>query len=227
MLTVDADGDEPRAGQRHRHGAAAAAELEGRRLRQPVRARRRRRRQRRHGRLQERHRRSTRASTRSSPTSRSGSRSSSGTSAARRRPASRSRRRSGRCPFGQNNCERGLRCRPDDMAAGATFKCRYEVDAGSAGTIQNIVTALSTNAVPTGRNNSAARQLDRLREPQPADPQPDRPQQGGRPGGVDGGRVHGGQPERRGTATPMPPTVTQNKQAFQCVATTTTMTISR
>ena len=191
VLTVDAAETNARAGQRHRHRPAAAAELEGRRLRQPVRARRRRRRHRRHGRLQERHRWSsqgvnadlTNESVWFQVVIQEHRRIS-------RRPASRSRRRSGALPFGQNTANAVCDAAPTTMAAGATASpAATRSTPGSAGTIQNIVTVNSTNAVPAGAEQQRHGQLDHLRQPQPADPEPDRPRQGGRPGRMDSGRV--------------------------------------
>ncbi len=62
----------------------------------------------------------------------------------------------GPLPFGQNTANAACDPAPATLAAGATFTCRYKVDAGSAGTIQNTVTANAPNAVPPGRSNVAS-----------------------------------------------------------------------
>jgi hypothetical protein len=132
----------------------------------------------------------------------------------------------GPLPFGQNTATAVCDAAPTTMAAGATFTCRYQVDAGTAGTIQNIVTALSTNAVPTGRNNSASVTSTTCANPSRLIPNliglnKAAAQAAWTAAGFTGGNLTtwNGQ----GSAL----TATQTRQAFQCMAANTTMTIGR
>ena len=61
----------------------------------------------------------------------------------------------GSLPFGQTNANAACDPMPGTVAATAKFTCRYKVDAGTAGTIQNTVAVNSSNAVPPGRTNVA------------------------------------------------------------------------
>ena len=115
---------------------------------------------------------------------------------------------------------------PTSMAANADFTCRYKVDAGTPGVIQNTVTVNSSNAVPPARNNVASATVTNCANPSKVIPNLIGLNKAGRPGGLDSGRVHGGQPVRL-ERPEQRLTVTQTRQAFQCMAANTTMTIGR
>jgi hypothetical protein len=132
----------------------------------------------------------------------------------------------GPLPFGQNSATAVCDAAPTTMAAGATFTCRYQVDAGSAGNIQNIVTALSANAVPTGRNNSASVSSTSCANPSRLIPNlislnKAAAQTAWTAAGFTAANLStwNGQPSAS--------TATQTRQAFQCMAANTTMTIGR
>ena len=133
----------------------------------------------------------------------------------------------GPLPFGQNNPASAVcPAAPTTLAPAASFVCRYRVDVGTAGTVANIVTATSTNAVPPGRNNTALvnaadctganRLIPNLIGLNKANSQAAWAAAGFPAGGL-----------TTWNGNPNATTVTQNKGAFQCVATSTTMTITR
>ena len=63
----------------------------------------------------------------------------------------------GPIPFNQNNPNTAVcPAMPTSVAQAVTFNCRYKVDAGTPGVIQNTVTVNSSNAVPPARNNVAS-----------------------------------------------------------------------
>lgn len=133
----------------------------------------------------------------------------------------------GALPFGQNNPNTAVcDAAPATVAAGATFTCRYKVDAGSPGVIQNTVTVNSTNAVPPGRNNVASATTTNCANPSRLIPNliglnKANAQSAWTAAGFTAGNlsVWNGQPNAL--------TVTQTRQAFQCMAANTTMTIGR
>jgi hypothetical protein len=132
----------------------------------------------------------------------------------------------GPLPFGQNTANAVCNAAPTTMAAGATFTCRYRVDAGSAGTIQNIVTALATNAVPPGRNNSASVTSTSCANPSRLIPDLiGLNKAAAQAAWTSAGFPAGGLTVWNGN--PNATTVTQTQQAFQCVESTTTMAITR
>lgn len=132
----------------------------------------------------------------------------------------------GPLPFGQNTANAACNAAPTTMAAGATFTCRYRVDAGSAGTIQNIVTALATNAVPPGRNNSASVTSTSCANPSRLIPDLiGLDKAAAQAAWTSAGFPAGGLTVWNGN--PNATTVTQTQQAFQCVESTTTMAITR
>ena len=132
----------------------------------------------------------------------------------------------GAIPFNTNNPNTAV-CpvMPTSVAKAVTFNCRYKVDAGTPGVIQNTVTVNSSNAARQPGTTSPAPRSPIARTRQ-GDPEPHRAQQGRRPGGVDSGRVHGGQPVRL-ERPEQRAEQTQTRQAFQCMAANTTMTIGR
>jgi hypothetical protein len=133
----------------------------------------------------------------------------------------------GAIPFNQNNPNQAVcPAMPTTMAAGASFTCRYRVDAGSPGVIQNTVTVNSNNAVPPAKNNVASATVTSCSNPTKVIPNliglnKANAQTAWTAAGFTAGNltVWNGQPNAL--------TVTQTRQAFQCMAANTTMTIGR
>ena len=98
----------------------------------------------------------------------------------------------GAIPFNQNNPNQAV-CpvMPTTMnpGAAAAFTCRYKVDAGTPGVIQNTVT--STRRTRPARSEQQRRgHGHQLRQPVQGDPEPDRHAEGTRAGRVDRRRLH-------------------------------------
>jgi hypothetical protein len=135
----------------------------------------------------------------------------------------------GPLPFNQSNPNQAMcPAMPTTMNPGvaAAFVCRYKVDAGSPGIIQNTVTVTSNNAVPPAKNNVASATVTNCANPQRVIPnliglnkaaaQAAWQAAGFTPANLS---TWNGQPNAL--------TATQTRQAFQCMAANTTMTIGR
>jgi hypothetical protein len=131
----------------------------------------------------------------------------------------------GPLPFGQNTATAACDPSPTTIAANVTFTCRYSVDAGTPGTIQNTVTVTSSNAVPPGRNNVATANITNCASPKVLIPNllaRTKTQ-------AEGDWTAAGFTLANLTSWKnknSDPVLTQSKAAFQCVAASSTMTIT-
>jgi hypothetical protein len=133
----------------------------------------------------------------------------------------------GTLPFGQNDPTSAVcDAAPTTVAAGATFTCRYQVDAGSPGVVQNTVTVNSDNAVPPGRNNVASASSTDCTNPSRLIPNLiDLDKANAQAAWMAAGFTAGNLSAWNGQPNAL--TATQTRQAFQCMGANTTMTIGR
>ena len=133
----------------------------------------------------------------------------------------------GAIPFNTNNPNTAV-CpvMPTTVAASATFNCRYKVDAGTPGVVQNTVTVNSSNAVPVARNNVASATVTNCANPSKVIPNLiGLNKAGAQAAWTAAGFTAGNLSVWNGQNNAL--TVTQTRQAFQCMGANTTMTIGR
>ena len=133
----------------------------------------------------------------------------------------------GPIPFNQNNPNTAVcPAMPTSVAKAVTFNCRYKVDAGTPGVIQNTVTVNSSNAVPPARNNVASATVTNCANPSKVIPNLiGLNKAGAQAAWTAAGFTAGNLSVWNGQNNAL--TVTQTRQAFQCMAANTTMTIGR
>ena len=133
----------------------------------------------------------------------------------------------GPIPFNTNNPNTAVcPAMPTSVAKAVTFNCRYKVDAGTPGVIQNTVTVNSSNAVPPARNNVASATVTNCANPSKVIPNLiGLNKAGAQAAWTAAGFTAGNLSVWNGQNNAL--TVTQTRQAFQCMAANTTMTIGR
>ncbi len=132
----------------------------------------------------------------------------------------------GPIPFNTNNPNTAV-CpvMPTSVAATVTFTCRYKVDAGTAGVIQNTLTVNSSNAVPPARNNVASATVTNCANPSKVIPNLiGRTKTQAIADWAAAGFTASNLTSWKNKDSDL--VVTQNRSAFQCMPASTTMTIT-